>query len=179
MAEDNYQEDGSTSQGRTGRSTSETRKGLRVPKPDRFQRAAEARQDFIEAPKRESKIKDFATLIASVIAAVFKSPRQPSAVFFEKRIFWTDAPVFSPKATPADVAIGSDLAKHSVVVQPAFKMVFLTVAGMTIVAGAMEVILAFAWTMPTANQQSAFEAMGFAWKAGLGSIFGLLGGKLT
>jgi hypothetical protein len=35
------------------------------------------------------------------------------------------------------------------------------------------------WTTPTPNQQSAFEAIGFAWKAGIGAIFGLLGGKVA
>jgi hypothetical protein len=65
-----------------------------------------------------------------------------------------------------------------VVVAPTFKLVFLTVTVVTVVCGAMEVVLATLWEHPTANQQSAFEAIGFAWKAGIGAIFGLLGGKI-
>ena len=56
-------------------------------------------------------------------------------------------------------------------------MVFWTVVAITIAAGIEHVILAGIWEKPTPNQQSAFEAMGFAWKAGIGAIFGLLGGR--
>jgi hypothetical protein len=68
---------------------------------------------------------------------------------------------------------------RTLAVSPTFKLVFLTVTAITVAAGMAHIALAFAWTAPTANQQSAFEALGFAWKAGIGAIFGLLGGKLT
>jgi hypothetical protein len=58
-------------------------------------------------------------------------------------------------------------------------MVFWTVVVITVAAGIVHVILAGIWITPTPNQQSAFEAMGFAWKAGIGAIFGLLGGNAT
>jgi hypothetical protein len=58
-------------------------------------------------------------------------------------------------------------------------MLILTVAAITNLAGATEIILAAVWNAPTPNEQSSFEAIGFAWKAGVGAIFGLLGGKVT
>ena len=59
-----------------------------------------------------------------------------------------------------------------------FRLVFLTIVAITVGTGAIQVVMAAAWHMPTPNQQSAFEAFGFAWKAGIGVIFGLLGGKI-
>jgi len=64
-------------------------------------------------------------------------------------------------------------------VTPAFKMIFFAVLTLTILAGIAQIALAGIWPTPTSNQQSAFEAFGFAWKAGIGAIFGLLGGKAT
>jgi hypothetical protein len=61
----------------------------------------------------------------------------------------------------------------------AFKLIFLTVVGITLLSGAAEIMLATLWVSPTADQQSAFEAVGFAWKAGIGAIFGLLGTRIT
>jgi hypothetical protein len=57
--------------------------------------------------------------------------------------------------------------------------VFLSVLGITIAAGIVQIVLATVWTAPTPNQQTTFEAMGFAWKVGIGAIVGLLGGKVT
>lgn len=65
------------------------------------------------------------------------------------------------------------------VLSPYFKLIFLTVVVITVVAGGLHIFLAELWPNPTANQQSAFEAMGLAWKLGFGAIFGLLGGKVT
>ena len=64
-------------------------------------------------------------------------------------------------------------------VSPTFKLVFLSVLGITVAAGVLQIILAAAWQEPTHNEQSTFEAMGFAWKVGIGAIVGLLGGKVT
>jgi hypothetical protein len=63
--------------------------------------------------------------------------------------------------------------------RPAFKLVFLTVLGIVVLAGAAEVVMAAVWINPTPDQQSTFEAVGFGWKAGIGAIFGLLGGKIS
>jgi hypothetical protein len=63
--------------------------------------------------------------------------------------------------------------------QRSFKLVFLTVVGITVLAGVAEIVMAAVWTNPTPDQQSTFEAAGFGWKAGIGAIFGLLGGKIS
>jgi hypothetical protein len=59
-----------------------------------------------------------------------------------------------------------------------YRLVFFTVVGLTLVSGLGEITMAAVWTNPTADQQSAFEAIDFAWKAGIGVIFGLFGGKI-
>jgi hypothetical protein len=66
----------------------------------------------------------------------------------------------------------------TIVVPVFFKMVFITVTVITVSAGAAQVMMAMGWQQPTPNEQSVFEAMGFTWKAGIGAIFGLLGGKV-
>ena len=66
-----------------------------------------------------------------------------------------------------------------VVLSSHFKLIFLTVVGITVVAGLLHVCLAGVWIAPTNNQQSAFESMGLAWKLGLGAILGLVGGKIV
>jgi hypothetical protein len=60
-----------------------------------------------------------------------------------------------------------------------FKLVFLTVTSITLVCGIAYVVMAFSFKDFTQPQTSAFESVGFAWKVGVGAIFGLLGGKAT
>lgn len=66
-----------------------------------------------------------------------------------------------------------------IVVTPTFKMVFLTVVALTVLSGLVEIALAVVWIKPTENQQEVFDGFGFAWRAGVGALFGLLGGKAT
>jgi hypothetical protein len=49
----------------------------------------------------------------------------------------------------------------------------------TIGAGLGQVLLAALWAAPTAVQLFVIESLGFAWKAGVGAIFGLLGSEFT
>jgi len=70
-------------------------------------------------------------------------------------------------------------ARTTVVVTPTFKMIFFTVVALTVLAGLAQVGLAVMYENPTINQQAVFEGMGFAWKSGIGAIFGLLTGKVT
>jgi|ERR1044072_2113682 hypothetical protein len=66
-----------------------------------------------------------------------------------------------------------------VVLHPAFKLVFLTVTAITVLSIIAQIALANYWLTPTANQQQVFDALGFAWKTGIGAIVGLLGGKVV
>jgi hypothetical protein len=60
-----------------------------------------------------------------------------------------------------------------------FKLVFLSVLAITMYSGMADVLMASLWTEPTHNQQEIFDAFNFAWKAGIGAIFMLLGGRAT
>ena len=65
-----------------------------------------------------------------------------------------------------------------IAVPPLFKLVFLTVLGISILSGLGAAGIAFAADDTlTTNQQTVFEAANTAWKMGVGAIFGLLGGK--
>ncbi len=64
-------------------------------------------------------------------------------------------------------------------VTPVFKLVFLSILAVTVLSGLVQLLIASEWANPNPNQQATFESFGFAWKAGLGAIFGLLGGKVT
>jgi hypothetical protein len=60
-----------------------------------------------------------------------------------------------------------------------FKLVFVSVLAITVGSGLAAVLIAYLWIDPTHNQQAIFDALDFAWKAGIGAIFGLLGGRIT
>ena len=61
-----------------------------------------------------------------------------------------------------------------------FKMIFVVMTGITIGAGVAQIIMAQSWgPNPYGNEQQVFDAMGFAWKTGIGVIFGLVGGKVV
>jgi hypothetical protein len=60
-----------------------------------------------------------------------------------------------------------------------FKMVFLVVAAITVLSGIASIVLAGWWLTPTQNEQNVFDSMSFAWKAGIGAILGLIGGKAS
>jgi hypothetical protein len=68
---------------------------------------------------------------------------------------------------------------RAIMLSPGFKLTFLTVTALTILSGAAHAAFAIGLPSMNANQQSVFEAFGFAWKAGIGVLFGLLGGKVT
>jgi hypothetical protein len=174
---------------KTGKVYPATKKrgGLRAPPLNRFAESA-ARHAATGGIENGSALRTALGKVVSVIVEIFKAPRQRSVVSPDTPVSLglATGPVFSRKATAEDVREGKKLASalnagknYPIVVPPVFKMAFLTVVAITVLAGATEIILAGRWTEPTANQQSAFEAMGFAWKAGIGAIFGLLGGKVT
>jgi len=82
--------------------------------------------------------------------------------------------LIEPEATPkkSDRPLTTPATLH-----PAFKLVFWTVVAIVVIAGVAQFAMADRWAAPTPIQQSTFEAAGFAWKAGIGAILGLLGGK--
>lgn len=57
-------------------------------------------------------------------------------------------------------------------------MVFITVAGLTILAAIAYFFLAVTIPTPTPNQQTVFNGMGLAWQSGFGALLGLLSGKV-
>ncbi len=67
--------------------------------------------------------------------------------------------------------------RHRIVVSSHFKLIFLTITGLTVLSMIGSVVISWAWDHPTANQQSVFEGFGWVWKVGFGAIVGLLGGK--
>lgn len=60
-----------------------------------------------------------------------------------------------------------------------FKMVFLCVFGFIVVCGIASGVMAGIWTTPTNAQGNVMASFDFAWKAGVGTLLGLLGGKVA
>lgn len=78
-------------------------------------------------------------------------------------------------ATP-DTQAGGQGKEPVTTVSPQFKLVFLSVLGLTLLA--FVAILALAFVDDPAPPVTRFaETCDFAYKAGLGAIFGLLGGE--
>jgi hypothetical protein len=124
---------------------------------------------------------------AAVLAASFNSPTQlsilptaalaaPSAVSDDIASAAAAAPAAAPSINNQPDPNKSVL--PGIVVPATFKLVFLTVVGITIAAAVVQIVFAVALEHPTHETDSIFETMGFAWKSGLGVIFGLMGGKV-
>ncbi len=64
-----------------------------------------------------------------------------------------------------------------IVVSQTFKMIFWAVVFLIFFSGLADLFLATTWLKPTVLQQGVFDGFGFAWRAGTGALFGLLGGK--
>ncbi|HEV7711816.1 MAG TPA: hypothetical protein VGP16_26750 [Asanoa sp.] len=62
-------------------------------------------------------------------------------------------------------------------VTPAFKLVFLTVLGLTVIAFATNVILVIALKEPNEQAKTLIDTCSTITKAGFGAIVGLIGGK--
>lgn len=152
--------------------------------------AASVLREIVSSPLRASVIPLSATSLAAPavapraaaaaaapsLAAAASVRRAPSA---ERSLA---PPAARSLAAPADApAVAAAVSPPAPValLSSTFKLVFLSVLFLTVACGAAQVVMASIWSDPSDNQQDAFEAMGFAWKAGLGSIFGLLGGKVA
>jgi hypothetical protein len=104
------------------------------------------------------------TIIQSPSATVSGQPSPPS-------------PPVPPRSRQKGPGPSTPPGPKPIIVPPHFKMIFLAVLAITILAGVALIILASTWSSPTDLQKQTYAAMDFAWKAGLGAIFGLLGGK--
>lgn len=104
---------------------------------------------------------------ASIIAQSFSSPSETSIVTLLDR----------PRSSAETSLEAAPKATKTVVLDPRFKLIFLSVLAITVACGAVEVILAATYRSPTPTQHDVLGSFDFAWKAGLGAIFGLLGGK--
>jgi hypothetical protein len=60
---------------------------------------------------------------------------------------------------------------------PHFKLVFMTVVGITVAAIIASVALAMMCPTLTANQETVFESLGWLYKVGFGAIIGLLSSR--
>jgi hypothetical protein len=116
---------------------------------------------------------------ALIVSQTLASPLSASAINLSNARPTALALSTVPASTVAGTSPPSGSAVDTGFISPTFKMVFIAVLVVTISCGIAELVLASVWEKPTTNQQAAFEAMGFAWKAGLGAILGLLGGKVA
>ena len=91
------------------------------------------------------------------------------------RIVQSESLKVETKVQQVDVALPGG----AIVVSPTFKMVFLTVAGLTLIAGLAQAGIAFAAHDLNPNQQAVFDVLGKILILGIGAIFGLLGSKMT
>ena len=112
---------------------------------------------------------EFLDNLAHVALAIIKAPLKESTVqFYTYRYFLGVSEGGSGVSrTPSK----REVLSHN------YKLLILVTAAITVASGLAEIILAAVWSNPTANQQTAFAAMDFAWKAGIGALFGLLSGK--
>jgi hypothetical protein len=103
---------------------------------------------------------------ASVAAASLRSPTEESVIVPTKG-----------RAEPPLERIREDPA--AIIIPPRFKLVFLSVLTVTVLAGLAEIVMASIWGTPTGLQGTVFSTMDFVVKAGFGAMVGLLGGKAS
>jgi hypothetical protein len=68
--------------------------------------------------------------------------------------------------------------QEPIVAAPTLQWVILGVFVVIVASGIAEIGMASVWITPTAMQQSAFDIIGYGWKAGIPTLLGLAGGKL-
>lgn len=118
-----------------------------------------------------------AAKVTSILTEVFRTPTKRSVIVLTNSASGGRTKTLT-EATPGQPAPPLDVSSQ-INLPPAFKLVFLSVLAITVGCGILLVLLPGLWESPTEPQKSALEAVGFGWKAGLGAIFGLLGGKVT
>jgi hypothetical protein len=110
------------------------------------------------------------SLVAKTLNVIAETIRSPNSLSLINRVTGSviapGTPL--PPGTPPPSPLG-----------PAFKWTFIVVVLLTVLSGIATIVLASIWIHPTPNQQTTFDSFAFAWKVGIGAIFGLLGGKVT
>ncbi len=76
--------------------------------------------------------------------------------------------------TSAEAAVA---ASKAATLTPFFKLVFLTVLGLTVLSIGIDLFLVMAVSNPTEQAKSLIETCSTTWKMGFGAIVGLIGGK--
>jgi hypothetical protein len=106
--------------------------------------------------------------IVTLVASTFESPLTKSTI-----------EVSESGRTGAAKGVAAPKQTRTETISSKFKLVFLSVLAITVLTVAGQFAIATQWDNPPPNLQATFEALGFAWKAGTGAIFGLLGGKVA
>jgi hypothetical protein len=108
--------------------------------------------------------------LTAVIGEIFKEP------------FKNTGAVYTTATTARGITdTGREAAAQTktVPVSSYFKLIFISVLLLTVLAIVADIVFAMMWEKPTPNQQTLFDGLGSLWKAGGGAILGLLGGKAT
>lgn len=122
---------------------------------------------------------------AVVVSEIFKSPTTESVVDLDHATVVKGTAGIRYRTVDSAPREGEQKivrkveSRRSTTLSPRFKLVFLSVLALTILAAIGAFVHAAWFRSPTPNQQNVFEALEFTWKAGLGAILGLLGGKVT
>jgi hypothetical protein len=114
---------------------------------------------------------------AAIITEIFAAPKSDSIIDTIK------APL-PPSGTPGGHLLGmAAKEKPQTIKQTAissqFKLIFLSVLGLTVVLLVADVLLAHFWTQPTTSQLNVISTVDTVFKACIGAIIGLFGGKLA
>jgi hypothetical protein len=114
---------------------------------------------------------EFLDNLASIAWAIIKAPLKESTVQLYTYVYYRGV-------RPGGSGVSRTPSKREVLTHN-YKLLILVTVAIAVASGLAEIILAAVWSNPTANQQTAFAAMDFAWKAGIGALFGLISGKAT
>ena len=108
--------------------------------------------------------------LTAVVGEVFKEP------FKNTTAVYTLAPT---TRGVTDTTKEAQVQPKTLPVSAYFKLIFISVLALTVLAIVADIFFAMMWDKPTPNQQTLFDGLGSLWKAGGGAILGLLGGKAT
>jgi hypothetical protein len=94
-------------------------------------------------------------------------------------IVFRPEPAVKSKGPPTMAFDEAPKQRQPIVVASQFKLVFLGVLVLTVVAGLVSVIMSMSIASLTQPEQTTLEMMQSTWKMGFGAFLGLIGGKAT